>query len=71
MGKRVGRRGNCCGRLRFTKSLVVRKEEGAIVRQRPSDSGTELVAHEWWDRAATQIKVVPGIERGIPVKLEQ
>src|SRR5262249_20319319 len=71
MGKRIGRRGNCRGCSYFTKSLVVCKEEGMIVRQRPSDSSPELIAHKRRYRSITQIKVVPGIERGISVKLEQ
>src|SRR5262249_46212186 len=71
MSKRIGRRGNCCGCLHLTKPLVVCKEEGSIVRQRPSDAGAELIAHEWWDRTATKIKVVLGIECGVSVQFKQ
>jgi hypothetical protein len=44
--------------------------EGLLQRQ-PSDGSAELVAYEWWDGTATQIKVVFRIERSIPVKFEQ
>ncbi len=70
MGKRIGYRGNCRGCLHFTVPLIVCKKEGAGMRQRPSDSSAELVAHERWYWCSAQIKVVLGIERGIPVKFE-
>ena len=71
MGKRIGHRGNRRGCLHLAKPLIVCKEEGAIVRQRPPDRGTELVADECRYRGVTQIEVVPGVEYGISVKLEQ
>src|SRR5215472_5640028 len=71
MSKRVRHCGNCRGCLHFPKPLVVCEEKGAIVHQRSSDVRTELVAHEWWNRTATQIKVVLRIERCIAVEFGQ
>src|SRR4029077_5381459 len=71
MGKRIGHRGNCCGCLYFTKPLIVCKEEGAIVYQRPSEARAELIAHEWRDGTSTKIKVVLCIERSISVEFVQ
>jgi hypothetical protein len=62
MGKRIRHSGNRYGCLYFTKPLIVRKEEGAIMHQRSSYSRAELVAHKRRDRTGTQIKVVPRIE---------
>src|SRR5262249_40360049 len=62
MGKRIRHGGNRCGCLYLAKPLIVRKEEGAVMRQGPSESSTELVAHKRRYRGATQIKIVLGIE---------
>src|SRR6516225_5259416 len=67
----IGYRGNCCGRLYFTKTFIVCEEKGSITDQRSSDASAKLVAHECWNRTASQIKVVPGIERSISVELPQ
>src|SRR5580704_9967623 len=71
MGKGVGHRGDCSGRLYLPKSLVVDKEEGTIMLQWPSGSSAELIADEWWDRIGGQIEVVLGIERRIPMQFPQ
>jgi hypothetical protein len=70
MGKGVRHGGNCREGLYFTKTFIVCKEKGSIMHQRPSDGSAELVAHEWQYRAASQIKVVFGIERGIAMRFK-
>src|SRR5271166_5362450 len=67
MGKGIGYCGNCRGCLYFAKPLIVDKEESAITRQRPSDSGTELIADERGDRIGAQIEVVLGVESRTPM----
>src|SRR5579871_648065 len=62
MGEGIRYRRNCRGCLYLTESLIVGKEEGAITPQRPSDSGAELIADEWWDPSVAQIEVVLGVE---------
>ena len=70
MGKRIGHSRNCSRGSYLTKPLVVCKEETTIMHQRPSDA-----APNWFrtngGMGATQIKVVPGIDRGISMKLVQ
>src|SRR5271165_2388602 len=58
MGEGIGYRGNCRGCLYLTESLIVGKEESSITLQRPSKSGTELIADVLRERTGTQIKVV-------------
>lgn len=50
MRESVGYGSNCRGRLNFSKPLLVDKEECVITLQRPSDSGTKLIADERGDR---------------------
>src|SRR5215472_9145669 len=71
MSKRIGHRSNCRGCPHFTEPLIVYKKEGAVMRQRPSDSSSELVAHKCRNRGPAQIKVVPGVERSISMQFEQ
>src|SRR5580658_162418 len=71
VGKGVGHRGYCSGRLYLPKSLVVDKEEGTIMLQWPSGSSAELIADEWWDRIGGQIEIVLGIERRIPMQFPE
>src|SRR5260370_24245248 len=70
MSRRIGHSGNCRGCLYFTKPLIVCKEEGAIVHQRPSDASAELVAHEWRDGTCIQIKGVSRIVSSISFEFE-
>src|SRR5580658_7350100 len=62
MGEGVGYRGNCCGCLYLTESLIVGKEESSITLQWPSDSRTELIANKLGDRIGAQIEVVLSVE---------
>src|SRR5712692_6357180 len=71
MRKDIGHRGNCCRCLYFAEALIVCKKESAVMHYRAADASAELVAHEWWDRGATQIKVILGIEGSISMQFEQ
>src|SRR5580698_5481957 len=71
MSEGIGYRSNCRGCLNFAKPLIVDKEERVITLQRPSDSGAELIADEGGDRIGTQIEVVLGVERRIPMQFPQ
>src|SRR5580698_90116 len=71
MCKRIRYRSNCGGCLDLAKSFIVGKKERAIVLQRPSDSRAKLIANERRDRIVSQVKIVLGIERRIPMQFPQ
>src|SRR5260370_366860 len=65
MRKRIWDGCNSRGCLHFTEALVVDKKEGAVVRQRPADTRTKLVADEGWDGTATQCEIDEGALVGV------
>src|SRR5215469_11081669 len=71
MSKGIGDRRNRRGCLHFTEAFVAGEKECAVMHDWAADGRAELVAHEWWDRRVTQIKVVLGVEGSISVQFEQ
>src|SRR5262245_37747828 len=71
VSKPIWHGGDRCGCFYLAEPLVIREEERAIMHQGSSERRAELVPDESRDRARAQIKIVPGVERSIPMKLEK